>query len=280
MNNTIAVMNSKGGVGKSTLVMGLAETFSVFDGKSVLVIDSDAQASISAMLMSTGDLYKLQSGGRTIVEFLVATVLHNKDENWRDYVVTDVSDVDDANSISLLPSDVQLTLFEREISRESQHTRLRTVIGTLLDQLRGLFDIILIDCPPGLSVLTESWLREADYYISPTKADYISTCGLEVFRRFKALHPEMGFAQNLGVVINMKDMTSKSDDEYHNWLLQDADNYCFNNVIARMTVLQDAASFKSIERSFVAKYPGTAGRSLRQLAMEVTVRLAQHAARS
>jgi len=278
MRNTIAVMNTKGGVGKSTVVMGLAEAFSVFDGKSVLVIDSDAQASISSMLMSTNDLYTLQSAGKTIVEYLVATVLNDHQEDWRSYIVDNVSDVDGANSISVLPSDVQLTLFEREVSRESQHTRLRGVIENLLSSLKGSFDIVLIDCPPGLSVLTESWLREADFYISPTKADYISTCGLEVFRRFKSLHPEMGFAQNLGVVINMKDMTSKADADYHDWLLQDADNRCFDSFIARMTVLQDAARFTGIERSFVAKYPGAAGRALRQLATEITVRISQHEA--
>lgn len=272
MKNTIAVMNTKGGVGKSTVVMGLAETFSVFEGKSVLVVDSDSQASVSSMLMSTTDLYKLQSGGRTIVEYLVAMVLNNQTEAWHNYVVGDVSDVDDANSISVFPSDIQLTLFEREVSREIKHTHLRTVIGNLLDELRSSFDIILIDCPPGLSVLTESWLREADFYISPTKADYISSCGLEVFRRFKSLHPEMGFAQNLGVVINMKDMTSSSDAEYHNWLMQDPDNRCFESVISRMNALQDAARFTGMERSFLAKYPGSAGHALRQLAREIIAR--------
>jgi chromosome partitioning protein len=274
MKNAIAVMNTKGGVGKSTVVMGLAETFSVFEGKSVLVIDSDSQASVSAMLMSTSDLYKLQSGGKTIVEYLVSTVLNNQTQDWREYVVSGVSDVDDANSILVLPSDVQLTLFEREVSRESQHTRLRTVIGGLLEQLRSSFDIILIDCPPGLSVLTESWLREADYHITPTKADYISTCGLEVFRRFKSLHPEMGFATNLGVVINMKDMASQADAEYHRWLLQDPDNRCFESVIPRMTAMQDAARFTGDERSFAAKYPGSAGQALRGLAVEITQRIA------
>lgn len=273
MKNTIAVMNTKGGVGKSTVVMALAETLSVYEDKSILVVDSDAQASISAMLMSTNDLYNIQSGGHTIVEYLVSTVLNNQTEEWRNFVVPSVSDVDDASTVLVFPSDVQLTLFEREVSRESQHTHLRTVIGNLLEQIRSSFDLILIDCPPGLSVLTESWLREADYHITPTKADYISTCGLEVFRRFKTLHPEMGFAKNLGVVINMKDMTSPADDEYHRWLLQDLDNRCFDSVIPRMTALQDAARFRSDERSFAAKYPGAAGHALRGLAREVLERL-------
>ena len=49
MRNCIAVMNTKGGVGKSTLVLGLAETISAFHAKNVLVIDSDSQASVSTI---------------------------------------------------------------------------------------------------------------------------------------------------------------------------------------------------------------------------------------
>ena len=56
MRNTITVMNAKGGVGKSTLVLALAETLSAFHGKRILVIDSDAQASISHMQSSRKQL--------------------------------------------------------------------------------------------------------------------------------------------------------------------------------------------------------------------------------
>lgn len=273
-------MNTKGGVGKSTVVLGLAETLSAMDGKSVLVIDSDSQASVSSMLMSTTDLYRIQSEGNTIVEYLVSTVLNNQRQDWRKFVVPGLSDIDEAHSILALPSDVQLTLFEREVSRESHHTRLRTEIAKLLKQIKPAFDIILIDCPPGLSVLTESWLREADFHITPTKADYISTCGLEVFRRFKSLHPEMGFATHLGVLINMKEMASPVDQEYHNWLLQDEDNWCFESVIPRMTALQQAARFQADERSFAAKYPGAAGHAFRNLAQELLERLEAHQSES
>jgi chromosome partitioning protein len=274
MNNAIAVMNTKGGVGKSTMVLGLAETMSVYEGKSVLVIDSDAQASVSSMLMSTTQLYELQSNGLTLVEYLVNAVLNNQSDDVSRYLVPNVSDVDDANSISIFPSDVQLTLFEREVSHEQRHTQLRKAIGELLNKVRPLFDIVLIDCPPGLSVLTESWLREADYHLTPTKPDYISSCGLEVFRRFKSLNPEMGFARNLGVVINMKDRMSPADDEYHKWLASEPDNNCFDIVIPRASPLQDAARFQAMERSFPAKYPGDAGRQMRSLVAEIERRLA------
>lgn len=274
MRNTIAVMNTKGGVGKSTLVLGLAETLSTEHGKNVLIIDSDSQASVSSMLMTTQNLYKLQSDNLTIVEFLVASVLNEQPVDWPKFVVRDVSDVDDARSVYLIPSDMELTLFEREVSKAGLHGRLRATIGALLAQVRSIFDIVLIDCPPGLSVLTESWLREADFHISPTKPDYVSVCGLDVFRRFQQLNPEMGFAHSLGVLVNMKDRNSPSDEDYHRWLRENKQNDCFDSVIPRSNALQDAARYAPMQRSYMAKYPGDAGIALRGLANEMLTRLA------
>jgi chromosome partitioning protein len=68
MRNTIAVMNTKGGVGKSTLVLAIAETLSAKFGKNVLIVDSDAQASVSLMLLSAGNLHRLQLDGLTIAD--------------------------------------------------------------------------------------------------------------------------------------------------------------------------------------------------------------------
>jgi len=274
MRNTVAVMNTKGGVGKSTIVLGLAETISAFHSKNVLIIDSDAQASVSGMLMSPQNLFKLQSEGLTIVEFLVSAVLNEGTVDWPKFVVREVSDVDDARSVYLVPSDMELTLFEREVSKASLHSRLRTVIGGLLGQVRSIFDLVLIDCPPGLSVLTESWLREADFYIAPTKPDYVSVSGLDVFRRFKALNPEMGFAESLGVVVNMKERNAPGDEQYHRWLKEKGEHQCFGSTIPRMNALQDAARFQLEERSYAAKYPGEAGAALRALAKEMLSRIA------
>lgn len=271
--NAIAVMNTKGGVGKSTLVLALAETLSAYHGKNVLVIDSDAQASVSSMLTSVANLHRLQSEGLTIVDYLVARVLQNGLPDWSRVVIRDVGDVDDARSVYLIPSDMQLTLFEREVSREGMHARLRAAIAQLLADVRSVFDVVLIDCPPGLSILTECWLREADFHISPTKADYVSVCGLEVFRRFKSLNPEMGFAENLGVVVNMKDQTSASEEEYQTWLAANPENNCFKCVVPRTHALQDAARFHTIDRSYFAKYPGHVGEAVRAFTEELLARL-------
>ena len=275
MRNTITVMNAKGGVGKSTLVLALAETLSTFHGKKVLVIDSDAQASVSHMLLPARNLEALQEEGQTIVDYLVGAVLKDTEEDWRRYVIGNVSDVDDARSIDVLPSDTNLTLLEREISREQRESNLRKTIGELLRDARAAYDLVLVDSAPGLSVLTECWLRETDFYLSPTRPDYISTRGLAFLSKFRKRNPEMGFAELLGVIINMKDSQSADDNQYEQWLRQQPENRCFSRAILRVTPLQSAAYFSPRDRSYWAKYPGQTGEQLRALADELLHRVNQ-----
>jgi len=275
MRNTITVMNAKGGVGKSTLVLALAETLSAFHGKRVLVIDSDAQASISHMLLPQQQLTALQDEGQSIVDYLIASVLKETPANWRQFVIAGVSDVDDARTIDLLPSDTNLTLFEREVSKGERDAQLRRTIGTCLNEARLVYDYVFIDSAPGLSVVTECWLREADFYLSPTRPDYISTRGLAFLRKFRQRNPEMGFAELLGVIINMKDPQSPDDDQYDRWLRQDPDNRCFRQPILRVTPLQAAAYFSPRARSYWAKYPGQTGDQLRHLTEELLRRVSE-----
>jgi chromosome partitioning protein len=274
MRNIIAVMNAKGGVGKSTLVLAFAETLATHHRKSVLVIDADAQASISHMLLRRPRLEAAQADGHTVVDYLVGVVLRESAVSWRDFVFEGVSDVDDARSIALMPSDTQLTLFEREVSKGDHEARLRTTIGAWLTQAGSTYDVVLIDCAPGLSVLTECFLREAHFYISPTKPDDISTRGLTFLHEFRQRDPQMGFAENLGVIINMKDPHSLRDEHFERLLRQNPEHRCFERSIPRVTPLQAAGFISPQPRSYWAKYPGEAGGYVRQLTRELLASLA------
>ena len=269
MRNTITVMNAKGGVGKSTLVLALAETLATVHRKKVLVIDADAQASVSHMLVLQPQLEAAQSGGRTIVDYLIGVVLKESTASWQDFVISDVSDVDDARSIALIASDTDLTLFEREVSKGDLETRLRRSIGTLLAEAGQRYDIVLIDSAPGLSVLTECFLREADFYLSPTRPDYISTRGLKFLHGFKQRNPEMGFSYNLGVLINMIDPLSPQDEQVDGWLRRQPEHCCFHESIPRVTSLQATGAVSPQVRSYWAKYPGETGGCLRRLTYEL-----------
>jgi chromosome partitioning protein len=273
MRNTITVMNAKGGVGKSTLVLALAETLATYHGKSILVIDADAQASVSHLLVRQPQLGAAQSASRTIVDYLIGAVLKETATSWRDFVLADVSDVDDARSIALVPSDTALTLFEREVSRGEHESRLRKTIGAWLAEAESSYDIVLIDSAPGLSVLTECFLREASFYLSPTKPDVISTRGLKFLDEFKGRDPQMGFAENLGVIINMKDVHSAHDEQFEQWLRQESGHRCFRQSVPRVGALQATGLVSPHPRSYWAKYPGETGDHLRRLTLELVDRI-------
>jgi len=280
MRNSITVMNAKGGVGKSSLVLTLAETLSAHHGKKVLVIDSDAHASISTMLISPDWLATIQGQSRTFVDYLIAVVLKGgAPASWRTFVISNVSDVDDARSIDLLLGGGHLTLFEREVSKGGHEAGLRLAIRAFLAEARHAYDLILIDSAPGLSVLTECWLREADFCLSPAKPDYLSTHALQFLQQFGRRDAEMGFSESLGVVISMKDANSAEDEQFDRWLRHHLKDACFEQTIPRAAALQTAAYFSVRRRSFWAKYPGQTGRVLRQLASEFLARLAVAQAR-
>ena len=110
--------------------------------------------------------------------------------SWKAFVLEGVSDVDDARSVDLLLGGGHLTLFEREVSKGDHEAGLRRTIRAFLAEARADYDLILIDSAPGLSILTECWLREADFCLSPAKPDYLSTRGLQFLQQFgRARHP-------------------------------------------------------------------------------------------
>lgn len=83
----------------------------------------------------------------------------------------------------------------------------------------------------------------------------------------------MGFAEPLGVIINMKDPHSGEDAQYEQWLRQNAEHRCFRQPILRVSPLQAATRFAPRPRSYWAKYPGQTGACLRELAAELLDRL-------
>ena len=117
---SVAIMNAKGGVGKSTLTMALAETLSAFHGKRVLVIDSDGQMSLSVMMLPVARLTELSNQGKTIAGFLASLLPGRTEIDWRTCIASNASDVDDARSLSIIAGDMELTLVEREIVASGQ----------------------------------------------------------------------------------------------------------------------------------------------------------------
>jgi len=270
-------MNAKGGVGKSTLTMAIAETLAVFHNKSVLLIDADAQMNLSLMLMPPEALTESKKAGRSLAAWLAGNVLGYARTDWRECVIGGISDVDDARSLAIMPGDMDMTFVEREIAAKSALMRARQACRRLLDEAEEFVDFVMADCPPGISVITECWLRECDWHLIPIKPDILAVSGMEYLRRFRTQNPQLGFAAHLGVLINMKDTRSPIDQMTHEYLSKESDLRCFASAIPMIGHIQKAALFVREERSYQNKYPGAAGQALRDVTAEILERISAEA---
>ena len=153
---TIAIANQKGGVGKTTttanLGIGLAR-----QGKSVLLIDCDAQGSLTESLSVT-------------LSSLMGKVMADEPFNKLDGILQH------PEGVSLLPSNIELSGMEvtlvNTMSRE-------LVLREYINEVKSSYDYVLIDCTPSLGMLTINALAAADSVIIPVQAQYLPLKGLE-----------------------------------------------------------------------------------------------------
>jgi chromosome partitioning protein len=188
----IAVANMKGGVGKTATVVSLAEAFAA-SGARVLVIDLDAQANASVCLAGDQILARLMQSKQTIEGFLEDRLLGARRARIEDCIRDNVSAVTHLGrqlEISLLPSSPELRGFEYRLMHDLTQQNMSwakiinglfKTVETHLTRARAHFDYVLIDCAPGISVLTEVSIRLADLVMVPTIPDYLSTYGLQNF---------------------------------------------------------------------------------------------------
>jgi chromosome partitioning protein len=184
MARVIATINLKGGVGKTTTTVGLAEMFAS-DGNKVLVIDLDPQTNATVMLIDEQQWQQLDQLGQTLAQLFADALEEDPEKKVFDLDLAlqcDVGTVDGLTGIDLLPSslrliDVQDRLATMPVGRyftKSPTDILQTAVKNILDD----YDVVLIDCPPNMGIITLNGLRIADGYVIPTIPDVLSTYGI------------------------------------------------------------------------------------------------------
>lgn len=187
----LAVANRKGGVGKSTVAVMLAQALSVHGGKRVLVLDLDSQCNASLILMGGQGWNDARKGGKTISDYFY-DLFDGIPANPRDYLVKNVGDVASANGKasglalvpgSLLLEDIQGELYLKQSSQSNDPAvvanRVRGRMEQLIRRFEGDFDIVVLDCPPGLSFAALAALKTADKVIVPFRPDYVSQLAVD-----------------------------------------------------------------------------------------------------
>jgi len=229
MSQVLAVVNQKGGVGKTTTAVNLS-TFLAAKGKKVLMIDIDPQGNATS-----GFGFEKNKLTRTIYDVLI------NDETLKNAIYET-----GRKNLSLSPSNIQLAGAEIElvgtVSRE-------TCLKRALTEIRKQYDFVIMDCPPSLGLLTLNALTAADGVLVPIQSEYYALEGLTQLMETITL-VKRGLNPNLtvfGVVVTMFDSRTQLAHQVAGEVRRYFGDKVFRTIIPRNVRLSEAPSFgKSI----------------------------------
>ncbi len=261
MAHIISTINLKGGVGKTTTTVALAEALASEYGKRVLVIDLDPQTNATTMLIGEKKWKKLNEKGLTIARlFQDALDPSEKLFNLDKAIQHGVSDVNDTSKLDLLPSSLDLIdVQDRLATTPSGKFYSVNPIELLWRAVKARlddYDIVIVDCPPNLGIITLNGLRISNGYIIPTVPDILSTYGIpQIVTRIAEFATEIAEPiEPIGIVVTKFQVNSNVHLNGMDRLKDAGDAPVFETVVRQANAVSAAAEHQASARTFKQKY--------------------------
>lgn len=224
MTRTIALINNKGGVGKTTSCLNIGVALSKFN-KKVLLVDIDPQGNLSDAFINISQQ-----------QYTIKNLLEGDINDINLVIKRNV-----ANNIDIIPSNSLLNGTEEKLLNKMSR---ETILKRILEPIKSNYDYVLIDCPPSLNLLVLNSLTASDEAIIPIATEYHALTGtstiIQTIQQVKTL-----LNNNLrlsGVFITKYDERTNNDREIKDAIQNNFKTLCYKTIIRTNVRIKDATN--------------------------------------